>query len=132
MAFAKLCHVRTQDPNRQTLGRQGAERPNLTAAPLGRPLQTHFNCNSKCLLYEAVASQPNMGSVTKFPFYCTLDIYLGQANFHIIADRLKPLHKVFVKCLVILTEIRNCPRLDIYSFNLDSGSWFISKGKNKT
>ena len=34
---AKQCHVRTQDPNRQTPGRREAECVNLTAAPPGRP-----------------------------------------------------------------------------------------------
>ena len=34
---AKRCHVRTRDPNRQTLGHQGVERAHLTAAPPGRP-----------------------------------------------------------------------------------------------
>ena len=37
MAFAKLCHVHTWDPNWRTLGRREAERVYLTAAPPGWP-----------------------------------------------------------------------------------------------
>ena len=39
MAFAKWCHVCTRDPNWGTLGRQEAERTNLTTAPPGRALE---------------------------------------------------------------------------------------------
>ena len=43
---AKWCHVRTRDPNRRTPGRQEAERENLTAAPLGRPIYVYLNLGS--------------------------------------------------------------------------------------
>ena len=36
-AFAKRCHVRTWDPNRQTLSHREAKCVNLTTGPLGRP-----------------------------------------------------------------------------------------------
>lgn len=91
-------------------------------------MQSHFNCNLKCFLYDGIGSHHNMGSVPKLPFYYTLDVYLGQANFHIIADHLK--HSiVFIKCLIILMEIGKCPRLGHLLFNLHSGNWFIFKGK---
>src|SRR3712207_9324866 len=37
MAFAKRCHVCTQDLNRRTPGHKEAKRVHLTIVPLGRP-----------------------------------------------------------------------------------------------
>ena len=47
MAFAKGCHVGTQDPNRRTPGHQEVECANLTAAPPGPPPEDLWATPSK-------------------------------------------------------------------------------------
>lgn len=90
-------------------------------------MQAHFNYNSKYLLYNTVASYSNIGCAKKVLFYYTLDLYLGQAKFYIVANHLKLLYKVFVKSFIILIEIGKRPKLDICSFSIHSDTGFVFK-----
>ena len=61
MAFAKWCHVRTRNPNRQTPGCQEAVHVHLTAAPPGRPLEFFFlMCNSGTILWSKEKINQNL------------------------------------------------------------------------